>query len=293
MRKHIGVVLLVVVIIGVTITSVLIWPKRPPRHQAEEYLFQGVHYTRQVRSAPRPLMIHVVTIETTGVGIRFLVTPGEIGQVQEYRARTTTEFVQEYQVQVGINGGFFEPFYSHSPFNYYPHSGDLVDVKGLAISNEQIYSEDEPELPRLCISQVEIQIQPGKCGAETEQALAGDAILVKGGQILVKKREPNEDNLHPRTAVGIDEKGQMMWLVVVDGRQIGYSEGMTLYELAGVMVGLGADKALNLDGGGSSTLVVNRGEDIDILNAPYHTRITMRERPVANHLGVYAEKLEW
>ncbi|MDT7546695.1 MAG: hypothetical protein QOE99_2805 [Actinomycetota bacterium] len=60
----------------------------------------------------------------------------------------------------------------------------------------------------------------------------------------------------PRTAVGVTADGKML-LVVVDGRQPGYSVGMTLQELADLMQSLGAQNAINLDGGGSSTMWVN------------------------------------
>jgi hypothetical protein len=60
----------------------------------------------------------------------------------------------------------------------------------------------------------------------------------------------------PRTAVGVTADGRML-LVVVDGRQPGYSVGMTLQELANLMQSLGAQNAINLDGGGSSTMWVN------------------------------------
>jgi hypothetical protein len=60
----------------------------------------------------------------------------------------------------------------------------------------------------------------------------------------------------PRTAVGVTADGKML-LVVVDGRQPGYSVGMTLQELANLMQSLGAQNAINLDGGGSSTMWVN------------------------------------
>lgn len=60
---------------------------------------------------------------------------------------------------------------------------------------------------------------------------------------------------NPRTAAGISRGGRRLILVVVDGRQKGYSDGMTLRELANLMLMLGARDAINLDGGGSSTLV--------------------------------------
>ena len=71
-------------------------------------------------------------------------------------------------------------------------------------------------------------------------------------------------------------------MVVVDGRQAGYSEGMTLPELARLFESLGATDAINLDGGGSSSLALS-GE---LANSPIHTSIPGRERPVANHFGL-------
>ncbi|GAA1703433.1 phosphodiester glycosidase family protein [Microbacterium sediminicola] len=67
----------------------------------------------------------------------------------------------------------------------------------------------------------------------------------------------------PRTAVGVIDENHLVF-VVVDGRQSGYSEGVTLTELAEIMVSLGATTAYNLDGGGSSTMYFN-GE---VINQP-------------------------
>lgn len=68
---------------------------------------------------------------------------------------------------------------------------------------------------------------------------------------------------HARTAVGILPNGNWVF-VVVDGKQPGLSLGMTMYELADFMEGLGCVKALNLDGGGSTTFVY-RGQ---VVNSP-------------------------
>jgi exopolysaccharide biosynthesis protein len=82
--------------------------------------------------------------------------------------------------------------------------------------------------------------------------------VVGGRQVLVAGGEPvtsDDGELHPRTAVGIDSDTGKVLLVVVDGRSES-SSGLTLLELADLMVQLGADEALNLDGGGSSTMAV-------------------------------------
>ena len=67
----------------------------------------------------------------------------------------------------------------------------------------------------------------------------------------------------PRTAVGVIDDNHLVF-VVVDGRQSGYSEGVTLTELAAIMQDLGATTAYNLDGGGSSTMYF----DGEVVNSP-------------------------
>ncbi|MHA7279560.1 phosphodiester glycosidase family protein [Arthrobacter sp. MDT2-2] len=57
----------------------------------------------------------------------------------------------------------------------------------------------------------------------------------------------------PRTAVGVIDENHLVF-VVVDGRSDGYSDGVTMTELASIMQGLGATTAYNIDGGGSSTM---------------------------------------
>ena len=84
---------------------------------------------------------------------------------------------------------------------------------------------------------------------------------------------------HPRTAVGINADSSRIFYFVVDGRQSGYSVGMSLYELADYMLEWGVFQGVNLDGGGSSTMVV-RGE---VINSPSDAA---GERSVANALMI-------
>ena len=92
------------------------------------------------------------------------------------------------------------------------------------------------------------------------EALAGFPELLRSGEPvgdLGRSENPGFSvERHPRTAVGISPDGLEAWVVVVDGRQEGYSEGMTLPEVARLMKALGATAALNLDGGGSSVMTV-------------------------------------
>jgi hypothetical protein len=84
-------------------------------------------------------------------------------------------------------------------------------------------------------------------------AISGSEILLQNGRI----QTTDDGELHPRTAVGVDTDTGRILLVVIDGRQ-DFSRGYTMLELARLMKSLGAEEALNLDGGGSSTMVTMR-----------------------------------
>ena len=118
-----------------------------------------------------------------------------------------------------------------------------------------------------------------------EDALGAGPALVFDGQVRVTTNEEvffgsAIPNTHPRTAAGIRGDGTLL-LVVVDGRQP-VSRGVDLEQLAALMVELGAEEALNLDGGGSSSLYVNGR----LLNRP--SGITT-EREVMSAIGVFCD----
>ena len=262
---------------------------RPPRTNLKTTLFQGIVYQRLARSLPRNYMLHIITLDLTAPEIGVLVTPGmPTPDDREVRAMTTSEFVKEFKVQLAINANFFYPFREDNPWDFYPHSGDKTNVLGQAISQGVTYSPAQADWPGLCFDANNIAqiIESGKCPNGTSQAVAGRQILVNRGKgvdgILYDDYKP-----YARMAVGSDRSGQKLWLIAVDGKQPHYSEGVTLAELRDIFIELGADMAVNLDGGGSTTIVVSdRG--IRLLNAPIHTKLPMRERPVANHLGFFA-----
>lgn len=113
-------------------------------------------------------------------------------------------------------------------------------------------------------------------------SVAGNVQLVKEGKI-----DTTDDGAaHPRTAVGFSRDGKKMFLVTVDGRQQD-SRGMTYLELATLLRDEGAWTAINLDGGGSTTMVSRPlGEErIAVVNSPSDGT----ERPVPNGIGLWSE----
>jgi exopolysaccharide biosynthesis protein len=113
-------------------------------------------------------------------------------------------------------------------------------------------------------------------------AISGGAILVKDGAIPTFSS--NIVGLHPRTAIASSKDGQTIYLVTVDGRQSS-SIGMSQTDLANFLIEIGAYNAINLDGGGSTTMISRKLGDsfLSVINSPSDKSL----RPVINGVGVF------
>ena len=100
-----------------------------------------------------------------------------------------------------------------------------------------------------------------------QTAIAGGPALIQNGKITISNNEERMftgkaiDDKHPRTAMGYTADGKLI-ILVVQGRLPGIAEGASLTQLAKLLVDLGCVEALNLDGGGSSSMLVNGRETI-------------------------------
>lgn len=129
--------------------------------------------------------------------------------------------------------------------------------------------------------QLDIKINPDL--SNHDLAISGGTILIKNGQISPFTH--NIKGLHPRSALGTSADNRYLYMVTVDGRQ-SLSRGLTLEELAKLMLEIGAYNAINLDGGGSTTMVKRPLGDfnIHIANSPSENPL----RKVINSLGVFS-----
>jgi hypothetical protein len=270
--------------------------RRPPQQPLTKALFEGVNYQRIVRTTPRPMMVHVVTLDLNQSGVKPFITPSNPAvQPDHTQARTASHFVNEFGLQLAVNGSFFYKFREETPWDYYPHAGDRVSAIGTTISNTKPYSTIKEKYPTICfLAQHRAEIvAEGTCPVGTKQAIAGNEIFLSHGQVTQQPTQWSRDwtKPYPRTAIGLDRFRSKVWLIVIDGKQPLYSEGATVPELGAIATSLGIDTALNLDGGGSVTLAIATPNGPMLLNSPIQTKIPVTERPIANHLGFYANPL--
>jgi hypothetical protein len=276
-----------VVLLSLTGAYLFLISGRPAPIPVKEKLRKGVTYQRMVSYFPHSVIAHILIIDKKTKGLHFFVTPPDQVEGGAVKARTTSQFLDEFDLQIAINGDGFSPWWSRSPVDYYPHAGDPVTPNGYSASRGKVYAsglQDPTQEPTIYISrrnEITFNRRPGKIF----HALSGDRMLVQGGNIMTGL---DDSKIDPRTAIGTNKNGRWIYLVVIDGRQPFYSKGATFQELAELMKSLGAYYAMSLDGGGSSTMVI-AGEDGEpvILNSPIDSYIPLRERPVANHFGVY------
>jgi len=262
-------------------SGVLYYIGRPLPIPVRQQLFDGVIYYRRVHLTPRLFVAHIITVDLQTPGLQFLVTPGDPQAERPLEARTTSKFLSEFGAQVAVNGDGFTPWHSNSLPDYYPHPGDPVTPNGAAASQGVVYATGTESTLYISEENVVSFTAPE---SRIYNALSGDRILVENGAPV----EGQDDGIAaPRTAIGLDGSGQKLIIVVIDGRQPFYSQGATLGELAEIMIYYGAETAMNLDGGGSSTLVVQGPHGPRVLNSPIDLSIPGRERAVGNHLGIF------
>ena len=257
---------------------------RPIPPDITRQLYPGVIYHREARTQPRPLMIHIIEIDLSQPGLQLHVTPGDPTAEYPLTAKTTSQFLQENGLHVAVNAAFFTPWWSQGLWDYYPHPGDPVTARGLHSSAGVTYGVDFADYATVYLSaEQQPQFDPP---AQIYNALSGNYLFIRNGEIDLPPSRYHAD-INPRTVLAFSADLQTMLWIVIDGRQPNFSEGVDMFELADIVQGLDVGYALNLDGGGSTTLVAadENGQPV-LLNSPVDHRIPGRERYIANHLGL-------
>ena len=240
---------------------VLLWLGVPLHaEQRLTHPFLGITYIDRTESAPRAVHMHVVQIDLTAPGLRFKLSPPAGGR--EVVRQTTLDFLTQEHAQVAINAHYFLPF---------PSAGREAWVIGIAASDGLVYSAFEsPEqdyallkdAPAVNIDQHNHAAIIHRGSDERHAAepvtlwttLAGSAQIVTRGAASIPDLEWYRA-AQARTAIGLSQDGRTLTLFTVD--KSGGSEGLQVGEVADVLRrDYGVWDALNLDGGGSTTMAL-------------------------------------
>ena len=248
-------------------------------------LFEGIRIVSRVTDQPRPLRYHIVLVDPTAEGIDAVVTAGNGDEPEETNRQTTRAFAEEAGAAVAVNAHFFAPWPSQDPQS---------DVLGLLVSDQVPVSPFQTNWDVAFVWPIDgaPQIARWADGDETgyvtmpaleiEDAIGAQEMILTDGAVTA-----NWEELHPRTAIGLTADPFVV-LAVVDGRQDGTSEGVTTPELGELLLEFGVTDAINLDGGGSSTLVVS-DPDPRLLNSPVGYVIPGTERDNGSNFGIRAQ----
>lgn len=182
----------------------------------------------------------------------------------------TSQIAKNNDFDLAINTVFFMNNRDHtkSPIKY--QAGDWSSSVGLVMNAGQVLTVRREGVPIVFDRKNRAAIVPmDKIPQDARTVVSGNQQIVENAKPVAKL---NPDDRAPRTAVGVADAGKTLVIFVVDGRRKGWSEGMTMVELAQKMADLGCTEAINLDGGGSTTLVAKRlsseGDKYTVLNTP-------------------------
>lgn len=132
-------------------------------------------------------------------------------------------------------------------------------------------------------NKIELDIEMDLDIEAVKMAVSGGALLLENGEVP-EKFTANITGANPRTAIGISKDGNTLYLITVDGRQSS-SIGMTQTELAEFLKEKGIYNAMNLDGGGSTTMIGRKLGELAIKTINSPSGVTLRK--VTNAIGVY------
>jgi hypothetical protein len=261
---------------------------RPQPNNLHEELYKGVTYERISFKKPRPMVVHIVTVDLKKSHVQFFTTPPVEGLKYPYKAQAVSAFLKQNKLQLAINADFFKPYWGRGPWDYYPHFGDPVYSRGLSIHEGKIITPVESHRPSIYFSKEgAVSFKPPEF--VPFDAISGESVFLSDGKWAIKEPDKSHwrGSIQPRCSIGLSQDKKKFLMIVIDGRQPGYSEGATVHEMADIAVSHGAGTMLDLDGGGSETLV-QEGKDGEpyLLNCPIDSWIPNRERPVATQLGL-------
>ena len=249
--------------------------------------------------AGEPIRGMIARIDLRDPRVRLVGTskPESVPAGAEVRLESVDAWAARMGTEVAINANYFGVVAGAHGYV----AGNPADVLGLCVSDGVVVSpprewkgQGDPAMVFTPERRGSVVRLAGPVPASIRTAISGvggspsdpdrGTPLIEAGKSLASTARIEPDVRHPRSAAGLSADGFTLVLVAIDGRQPTWSVGMTMEELATLLLEQGVADAINLDGGGSTTFLW-REEGRGSLETN-HPSEKSGFRPVANAFGV-------
>ena len=235
-------------------------------------------------SNPRPLKASFLMIDLTSEDLEVISIPGDDpdgGGPAESQLTSPVTLFDKFAAVAAVNANAFDTTGKEKSAHPTWYEGQPVDIHGAVVSRGKTISPVEARRTSFWLDNDRKPHIGDPARSSVREAVADwFSPLVINSKIIP---DASDSAMHPRTAIGFDDKGEWLLMTVIDGRQPGYSEGVTLFELAKIMKDRGCTQSINLDGGGSSVMLIRKPDNrVMVLNRPSDGNL----RPVPVMLGI-------
>ena len=272
---------------GIELDGVFDWEKGKT-----EDVCKGVKYAAFELKSPRLIKAFAVRVDLKAAKFRFKITPRDKdwgkpmpdypqGIIRTKRI-TCRDFMKNAvdngdNMVVVVNGSPWGPFHAPWTFRYAGNQG-LVVADGILVAPTR---GKRPSFVVYKDGKVDFRLFAEEDNLDNVlHAISGFGVVLMDGKVTPKDNP--KAKFAPRTGYGLSQDHRFLYLIAIDGRQAHYSMGATTFEVGQWLKYLGAHKGLNMDGGGSTTLIVRKNDKLKKLNS----HAFGHERAVGGCMGI-------
>lgn len=246
---------------------------------------------------PRLIRADILRVDLKTPGLRFTGSHRAEGwgePMPDYTngiIRTERKFTRDFMLDERARGRDVVVAFNSSPWTPWvrPHNHRYGDPERLVVTEGVVVTDHHEVSNHLFVAWNDgactiTENIPAERFQEVQIAHAGYDIIMREGRML-DKINPAAGGTNPRMAVGLSEDRRYLFILTVDGRQPGWSQGAEMKDLCDIFRAAGAADALNMDGGGSTTLVYWDGERPVMVNR--HDPKRQKLRTNGTNIGIY------
>lgn len=232
-------------------------------------IYDGIEYATGSDTSPRLMKVFAMRVDLYNPSVVMYASHDNGADPLEVTVETGLQFIAETGCKVAVNA------------SYCTVSSNYTDIWGLGISDGVIVSPGDTTQGAQYNCQLSFTADNVPSIIQSTDTPVGIWTAVSGNAYHLVNGLALGDNVDvaPRTSAGLSQDKRYLILICVDGRQSGWSDGATIFDMSKWMLSFGAYNAMNMDGGGSTCMT---RADVGVVNRPSDGHI----RPVGVHLGV-------